>query len=73
MPVDHRERAFETSIEHTLLTKGGYALGDPSTFDRERAIFPADFIAFLKTTQPDLWQSLEKLHGTSTETILIDD
>jgi type I restriction enzyme, R subunit len=73
MPVDHRERAFEAAIEHHLLTAAGYQKGDPATFDRERAIFPADFVAFVKETQADIWQSLEKLHGPSTETVIVDD
>ncbi len=73
MPIDHRERAFEAAIEHHLLTAGGYAKGDPAAFDRERAIFPAEFIAFVKATQPEAWQALEKLHGTATEAVILDD
>jgi type I restriction enzyme R subunit len=73
MPVDHRERAFEAAIEHHLLTAGGYTKSDPTAFDRERAIFPSDFIAFVKATQPEVWQALEKLHGTETGTVVIDD
>lgn len=73
MPVDHKERAFEAAIENHLLTKAGYAQGDPTTFDRERAVFPAEFVAFVRETQPEVWQALEKLHGTSTETVILDD
>ena len=73
MPVDHKERAFEAAIEHHLVTSGGYAKGNPDIFDRERAIFPAEFIAFVQATQPLVWQSLEKLHGASTETVIFDD
>ena len=73
MPVDHRERAFEAAIEHHLLTAGGYAKGDPATFDRERSFFPVEFIAFVKATQPEVWQALEKLHGGETETVILDD
>ena len=73
MPIDHKERAFEAAIEHHLLTQAGYAKGDPATFDRDRAIFPAEFIGFVRATQPETWQALEKLHGGSTETILLDD
>ncbi|MDQ6720094.1 MAG: hypothetical protein M3003_04775, partial [Candidatus Dormibacteraeota bacterium] len=47
--------------------------GDPATFDRDRAIYPAEFVSFVRSTQPDIWQALEKLHGSSTETILLDD
>ena len=73
MPVDHRERAFEAAIEHHLLTASSYAKGDPAAFDRERAIFPAGFIAFVRTTQPEVWQALEKLHGMETEAVILDD
>lgn len=73
MPVDHKERAFEAAIENHLVTKAGYAQGDPTAFDRERAIFPAEFVAFVRETQPEVWQALEKLHGTSTETVILDD
>ena len=35
--------------------------------------FHAQFISFVRTTQAGTWQALEKLHGTSTETLLLDD
>lgn len=73
MTVDHRERAFEAAIENTLLTSGGYVKTDAVAFDREQAIDPAVFIAFVKEAQPDTWKALEKLHGTSTESALVDD
>jgi len=73
MPVDHRERAFEAAIEDCLLNRGGYAKSDPDNFDRERAIDPTVFISFLQETQLETWNALEKLHGTSTEAVLLDD
>jgi type I restriction enzyme R subunit len=73
MPVDHRERAFEAAIEDCLLTRGGYAKADRENFDRERAIDPTAFIPFVKETQPQTWQALEKLHGTNTEAVMLDD
>jgi type I restriction enzyme, R subunit len=39
MPIDHRERAFEAAIEHSLLNEGGYAKADPAHFDRARYVF----------------------------------
>jgi type I restriction enzyme R subunit len=73
MTVDHRERAFEAAIEHTLLTVGGYIKTAPDAFDRDRALDPAVFIDFVKETQPETWKALEKLHGTSTDNVLLDD
>jgi len=73
LPADHRERAFEAAIEDCLLTRGGYTKADPENFDRERAIDPGEFIPFVKATQPEVWQALEKLHGDGTETVILDD
>lgn len=73
MPVDHREQAFEAAIEHHLLTNGGYSSGDPATIDRERTIFPAEVLAFVRETQPETWDALEKLHAGGTEAVLLDD
>jgi type I restriction enzyme R subunit len=72
VPVDHRERAFEAAIEHHLLA-AGYTNGHPDGFDRERTIFPNEFLAFFKESQRETWQALEKLHGASTEMVVLDD
>ena len=73
MAVDHTEKAFEEAIEHHLLNVAGYAKADPGDFDRERAIDPTVFISFVKETQPETWESLEKLHGSDTESVILDD
>lgn len=43
----HTERDFENDIEAALLTNGGYTRGDPVGYDAERALFPADTLAFV--------------------------
>jgi len=73
MPVDHRELAFEAAIEHHLTTVGDYAKGDPAAFDRELALFPDEFLAFVRATQPETWKALEKLHAAATGTVMLDD
>ncbi len=73
MPIDHREIAFEDAVEHHLLNVAGYSKTDPTNFDRERAIDPTVLIPFIKETQSDTWDSLEKLHGTETEAVVLDD
>jgi len=73
MPTDHREIAFETAIEDHLLTSGGYAKGDPRSFDRELAVDPSVLIPFIQETQPDNWEALEKIHGAETAAVLLDD
>jgi type I restriction enzyme R subunit len=59
------ETAFETAIEAQLLGNG-YQPVDGKGFDRERAIFPEEALAFIRTTQPQLWSKLEGLHGEQT-------
>lgn len=59
------EAAFETAIEAVLLGDG-YAHVDGKGFDRERAIFPAEAIAFIQATQSEVWKKLDALHGEQT-------
>lgn len=59
MPIDHTEKAFEAAIEDFLLGAGGYAPGDRDGYDLDRALFPGEVIAFVRTTQPDEWGYLE--------------
>jgi type I restriction enzyme R subunit len=71
MTIDTKERAFEREIEHWL-TAGAdktdrYVKGKPSNYDREFAMDKGAVIAFIKDTQPDIWQSLCKRHGSEAE------
>lgn len=59
------EAAFETAIEAVLLANG-YSTVDGKGFDRERAIFPAEALAFIRATQTKIWEKLEALHGAQT-------
>ena len=59
------EAAFETAIEAVLLGDG-YARVDGQGFDRERAIFPGEVLAFIQATQAKVWDKLEALHGEQT-------
>ena len=66
------EAAFETVIEAHLLAKG-YVPVPRDGFDRERAIFPATALEFIRETQPKEWAKLEALHGDKTgEQVLTD-
>lgn len=59
------EAAFETAIE-TVLLSDGYTRVDAKAFDRERAIFPDEALAFIHATQGKVWEKLEALHGEQT-------
>lgn len=59
------EAAFETAIEAVLLADG-YTKLPSDGFDPERAIFPAEALAFIRETQEKTWGKLETLHGDET-------
>lgn len=66
------EAAFEAVIESHLL-QNGYQIVDKSGFDKTRAIFPAQAIDFIRTTQPKEWAKLEALHGARTSEQVLGD
>jgi type I restriction enzyme R subunit len=66
------ECAFETVIEAHLL-QNGYACVACEGFDRERAIFPATVLAFIRETQQKEWAKLEALHGDKTGNQILTD
>jgi len=69
----HREIHFEEPICEYLGAQGwGYAEGDAEHYDRARALFPADVLAWVRETQPQGWEALTKSHGAAAETTLLD-
>ncbi len=68
----HSEAAFETVIE-THLLQHGYVSVAREGFDRERAIFPATVLAFIRETQAKEWAKLEALHGDKTGEQILGD
>ncbi len=69
----HREISFEQEVcAHLGATGWLYAEGDAATYDRTRALFPADVLAWVQGSQPDAWQALEKNHGSRAGDTLFD-
>ena len=68
----HKEISFETEICEHLAAHGWlYAEGDAAGYDRARALFPADVLAWVQATQPKAWETLTKNHGAQAgETLL---
>jgi hypothetical protein len=54
----YTEINFENAICEHLANHGWlYADGDASRYDRARALFPDDVIAWLQESQPDAWEA----------------
>jgi type I restriction enzyme, R subunit len=71
MSTQTRESAFESYVEEILLTRGGWMTGSNAEWDKERAFFPAQVIAFLQDTQPKLWAEMQVLHGLGLEALVL--
>jgi len=68
----HKGISFETEICQHLGSHGWlYAEGDAAGYDRARAIFPADVLAWVQTTQAKAWDTLVKNHGAKAEDTLL--
>lgn len=62
----HKEINFEVEICQHLAGHGWmYAEGDAALYDRERALFPPDLLAWVQETQPTAWATLTKNHGAA--------
>jgi type I restriction enzyme R subunit len=69
----HREIAFEDEICAHLTAHGWhYDPSDAAAYDRARALFPADLLAWVQETQPISWQTLTQNHGAAASDTLLD-
>ncbi|KTS30471.1 Type I site-specific restriction-modification system, R (restriction) subunit and related helicase [Methylobacterium indicum] len=69
----HKEISFEEEICAHLAAHGW--LHEPSAaahYDRPRAMFPADLVAWIQQTQPKSWEALGRSHGAGAEAALLD-
>jgi len=68
----HKEISFESEICNHLASHGWlYSDGDAAAYDRARALFPADVLAWVQATQPKAWDTLTKNHGAKAADTLL--
>jgi type I restriction enzyme R subunit len=68
----HKEISFELEICQHLAEHGWlHAVGDAAAYDRKRALFPADVLAWVQATQPQPWETLSKNHGSQAGEVLL--
>ncbi len=65
----HKERQFQIEIVQHL-TAHNYVEGDASHYDRELALYSQDLIAYIKTTQPQAYEKMQKREGAKTDEVL---
>ncbi len=68
----HTEINFENAIcGHLSCHSWLYADGDANRYDRARALFPDDVIAWLQESQPDAWEAAAKSHGANAGEVVV--
>lgn len=69
----HKEISFEDEICEHLAAHGWlHAPGDAALYDRARALFTPDLVAWVQESQPSVWAALIKNHGSAAESALLD-
>lgn len=69
----HHEINFENDICEHLAGHGWlYGGEDAAGYERERALFPADVVAWVQQSAPEAWETLTKNHGAAAETTLLN-
>jgi len=68
----HKEVNFEVEICEHLAAHGWlHADGDAAKYDRARALFPDDVLAWVHATQPKAWDAIVKNHGANAADTLL--
>ena len=68
MAMEPKEEQFEADIEAYLCSPaGGYVRGNPAAFDRELGLDTGTLLAFVKASQPKVWQQHAKIYGADSE------
>lgn len=65
----HKERQFQIEIVQHL-TSNNYVEGDASGYDKELALYPEDIISYIKATQPQAYEKMNKREGAKTDEVL---
>lgn len=69
----HKEIEFENDVCGHLAANGWlHDATNAAGYDRARALFPADVLAWVQGTQPKAWEGLTKSHGAAAEATLLD-
>ena len=61
-----KESAFQNDIIHEMVA-GGWLQGDPAGYDREKALYSEDALAFVKASQPKMWEKYCGLYPNDPE------
>ena len=67
----HNEVEFENEICEHLVANGWLYSPNDDGYDRARALFPDDVLAWAQETQTKAWDAIVKNHGTNAANTLL--
>ena len=67
----HNEIEFEKYVVKKLV-ENGWVEGKADKYDKQRCLYPEDTIAWIKSTQSELFDKLEKHNGDDTERVILN-
>lgn len=65
----HVESVFESEIV-SYLTSTQWIEGTSAGYDKDLALYPEDLIGYIKTTQPQAYEKMQKREGAKTDEVL---
>jgi len=65
----HKENVFESEIV-SYLTSTQWIEGSSIGYNQELALYPEDLITYIKTTQPQAYEKMQKREGAKTDEVL---
>lgn len=68
---DAREAAFQADVIADL-QKAGWVVGHSSEYDKKRALYTEDCLAYVQQTQPKTWDKYTQLYPNDPETAFLD-
>lgn len=71
MNADSKEAAFQQDMIDQMVA-GGWKTGDPAKYDRKRALYTDDCLAYVKTTQAKAWEKYQQLYPANAEQAFLE-
>lgn len=69
--ASHHEVHLEEYVVKKLV-ENGWVEGKSANYDQQRCLYSEDVITWVKKTQPDVFEKLQKLNGADTERVILN-
>lgn len=73
--MNNDSKALELTFQNHIIDQlqaQGWLVGQSASYDRERALYPEDLIAYVQQTQPEAWDKFCTVYGSEPETHLLN-